>query len=321
MEIRSAGSCSSGAFFVPTCHLLTALFQSKSTCSNHQAVNNASQNHSGCDATGIAAFACARSGAFIPGSVVDFQKGERQVNIDYALCEAMKAMGMDEGGKVMVIYDVMCQYHIHLWERIKQNPFLSFPQKVELLMAIGLFHVHGHQDSCLFRFATSFIPGAGMVDGEILESLWAQLNDISRSTRTSTLAHRTEVLDDHMNYSNWNKMVNIVSSIVTKFNKSVVGLVDSKEYFDRLNHSALPDHIEEWTRDIRRAEKEREKGDLERMDIMAPVQTGNDEGMCLILLCCFYCDCWCPRRSECRRKVLVVGVSSAGMLEADDHHP
>ena len=116
-------------------------------------------------------------------------------------------------------------------------------------------------------------------------------------------------------------MVNIVSSIVTKFNKSVVGLVDSKEYFDRLNHSALPDHIEEWTRDIRRAEKEREKGDLERMDIMAPVQTGNDEGMCLILLCCFYCDCWCPRRSECRRKVLVVGVLSAGMLEADDHHP
>ena len=87
MEIRSAGSCSGGAFFVPTCHLLTALFQSKSTCSNHQAVNNASQNHSGCDATGIAAFACARSGAFIPGSVVDFQKGERQVNIDYALCD------------------------------------------------------------------------------------------------------------------------------------------------------------------------------------------------------------------------------------------
>ena len=264
--------------------MLTALFQSKSTCSNHQAVNNASQNHSGCDATGIAAFACARSGAFIAGSVVDFQKGERQVNIDYALCEAIKAMGMDDGGKVMVIYDVMCQYHIHLWERIKQNPFLSFPQKVELLMAIGLFHVHGHQDSCLFRFATSFIPGAGMVDGEILESLWAQLNDISRSTRTSTLAHRTEVLDDHMNYSNWNKMVNIVSSIVGKFNKSVVGLVDSKEYFDRLNNSALPDNIEEWTRDIRRAEKERAKGDLERMDIMAPVQTGNDEGRCLFFV-------------------------------------
>ena len=277
--VTSAGLPSAGAYLGTMFNWLTTFFQSKSTCSNHQAVNNASQNHAGCDATGIAAFACARSGAFIPGSVVDFQKGERQVNIDYALCEALKVMGMDDGGKVMVIYDVMCQYHIHLWERIKQNPFLSFPQKVELLKAIGLFHVHGHQDSCLFRFATSFIPGAGMVDGEILESLWAQLNDISRSTRTSTLAHRTEVLDDHMNHSNWNKMVNIVSSIVIKFNKSVVGLVDSKEYFDRMNESALADDIDNWTREIRRAEKNRERGHLEGMDVMAPVQTGNEEGM------------------------------------------
>jgi len=234
-------------------------------------VNNASQNHAGCDATSIAAFACARSGAFIPGSVVDFQKGERQVNIDYALCEALKTMAVGDGDKVMVIYDVMCQYHVHLWKRIDQNPFLSFPEKVQLLMAIGLFHVHGHEDSCLFHFATSFIPGAGMVDGEILESLWAQLNDISRSTRTSTLAHRTEVLDDHMNYNNWNKIINIVSSVIMKFNKSVIGLVDSKDYFDHLNASALADDIDKWTREIRRAERERERGNLEEMDTMAPV--------------------------------------------------
>ena len=113
------------------------------------------------------------------GSVVDFQKGERQMNIDYALCEALKTMVVGDGDKVMIIYDVMCQYHDHLWERINQNPFLSLPEKVQLLMAIGLFHVHRHQDSCLFQFATSFIPGVGMVDGEIFESLWAQLNDIS----------------------------------------------------------------------------------------------------------------------------------------------
>ena len=98
-------------------------------------MNNASQNHVGCDATGIAAFACVRSGAFIPGSVVDFQKGERQMNIDYALCEALKTMVVGDGDKVMIIYDVMCQYHDHLWERINQNPFLSLPEKVQLLMA------------------------------------------------------------------------------------------------------------------------------------------------------------------------------------------
>jgi len=125
-----------------------------------------------------------------------------------------------------------------------------------------------------------------MVDGEILESLWAQLNDISQSTRTSTLAHRTEVLDDHMNYSNWNKMVNIVSFVIMKFNKSVIGLVDSKDYFDRLKTSALANDIDNWTNEIRRAEWERERENLEAMDIMALVQLKNEEGMYMFSSVC-----------------------------------
>ncbi|KAF9521497.1 hypothetical protein CPB83DRAFT_778633, partial [Crepidotus variabilis] len=53
------------------------------------------------------------------------------------------------------------------------------------------------------------IPGAGWIDGEILETLWAILNQTSRSIRTATLGHRAEILDDHMNDSNWKKMVAI----------------------------------------------------------------------------------------------------------------
>ncbi|EDR02344.1 uncharacterized protein LACBIDRAFT_332405 [Laccaria bicolor S238N-H82] len=160
-------------------------------------------------------------------------------------------------------------YHVNLWDRIANNPNLSISEKANLIMGIGLFHVHGHQDECLFRLATSFIPGAGMVDGEILESLWAQLNDISRSTRTATLAHRAEVLDDHMNDSNWNKMVNIVSSVIAKYRKAVVGLVDSKDYFDQLNSSA-GEHNHTWQAEIRAAESDRAQGNLKAMDIMAP---------------------------------------------------
>ncbi|KAF8800873.1 hypothetical protein BYT27DRAFT_7032091, partial [Phlegmacium glaucopus] len=39
-------------------------------------------------------------------------------------------------------------------------------------------------------YATSFIPGAGVVAGEILESLWSSLNSISPTARTATLAHQ-----------------------------------------------------------------------------------------------------------------------------------
>ena len=36
---------------------------------------------------------------------------------------------------------------------------------------IGLFHVHGHKDECMPMFALTYIPGAGNVDGKILETL------------------------------------------------------------------------------------------------------------------------------------------------------
>ena len=85
---------------------------------------------------------------------------------------------------------------------------MSFPDTVKIIKAIGQFHVHGHQEECLYRFSTSFIPGVGQVDGEILESLWSTLNEIPQSTRTATLAHRMEILDDHIGDSNWKKVIN-----------------------------------------------------------------------------------------------------------------
>ena len=39
--------------------------------------------------------------------------------------------------------------------------------------------------------------------------LWALLNEISRSTRGMATSHRREVMDDHMNDSNWKKLVDL----------------------------------------------------------------------------------------------------------------
>jgi hypothetical protein len=162
------------------------------------------------DVTGIAAHACARHGCFVPGSAVDFQKGERQMNIDYSLCEALKYAQLVGIIYVMLIYDVMCQYYVNLDMRISDSTFLSLPDNtLQLIKAIGLFHVQCHQEECLYMFGTSNIPGAAHVSGEILESLWSVLNDVSRSSRTATLAHRSEILDDHMGDSNWKKMLQI----------------------------------------------------------------------------------------------------------------
>jgi hypothetical protein len=94
-------------------------------------------------------------------------------------------------------------------ERVIASKHLRLPDKLKLKLAIGLFHIHGHQDTCLPRYSPSFIEGGRQIDGETIETLWAPLNEISRSTRGMSTSHRREVIDDHMNDSNWKKLVNI----------------------------------------------------------------------------------------------------------------
>ena len=133
------------------------------------------------------------------------------MNIDFCLSEALK-YNMEGIKQALLSYDLMCQFWKNLERRFQGNPHLTFPQALETLRAIGLFHVHGHVDHCYARYAPTFIPGAGMVDGEVLETLWAALNKIADSARSQSTAHRRETLDDLMNDSNWKKLVGLSES-------------------------------------------------------------------------------------------------------------
>jgi hypothetical protein len=158
-----------------------------------------------CDITGIVAIACARHGCFAPNSIADLTRGEQQKNVDWAFLEAIRATSVNSKQGVMLIYDIACQYFIHLHDRIGAR----LPPDLEIDRAIGLFHVHAHKEACFFRYAASFIPGTGVCAGEILESLWSNLNTITPSTRTATLAHRAEMIDEHAADSNHKKTLAI----------------------------------------------------------------------------------------------------------------
>jgi len=193
----------------------------KAPCENtFRAIEQAMSGSKACDITGIVAIACARHGCFAPNSIVDLFRGEQQKNVDWAFLEALRTTWVQSDQGVMLIYDIVCQYFLHLYKRIGH----LLPIGLEVDRAIGLFHVHCHKEDCFWRFASSFIPGAGMVAGEILESLWAGLNTITPATRTATLAHRAEIIDDHAADSNYKKALGMgetKSSIyMLKFNIS-----------------------------------------------------------------------------------------------------
>lgn len=196
------------------------------------------------------------------------------MNMDMAVSEANQ-YNMKNIKQSILYYDIMCQYWIHLVERFGANPHLHLPGHLKILRAIGLFHVHGHQDDCFAKFAPSYIPGAGLVDGEILETLWAVLNHVSGSTRSQSTSFRRETLDDHMNDSNWKKLVSqgtrvyrlrttdlklielLVHRLMTKWTKAKALQKEAQESLDAIASTAPPESLAQWAKDEHQAQSQR----------------------------------------------------------------
>ncbi|KAG9317918.1 hypothetical protein JVU11DRAFT_2150 [Chiua virens] len=228
----------------------------KSTCQNHRAVNKANTARLNLRATGIGATACVRHGCFVPHSVVDFYKGEQQKNIDYSICEALAyhSAGLE---RALVVYDVACQWSVNFLRQVESYDSLSLPSGMDIVPAVGKFHLSAHKPACYPRFSLMFIPGAGHVDGEILETLWAPFNKISPSARAMSLAHRQEVYDDHMRDSNWKNLIGMVKSLCRKYRNACTGLELTEGPFNQLTTSLHETKVMEWTQQALRAEYER----------------------------------------------------------------
>ncbi|KAF8802880.1 hypothetical protein BYT27DRAFT_7305988 [Phlegmacium glaucopus] len=239
-----------------TCELLDSGFR---------AILDANMGSGVKDVTGIAVHACARHGCYCPSSCVNFFKGKQQKCIDYSVSEAFQTTNCVGVRKALEIYDIMCQYYKKMDECfIAGKGYISSPPVIDFEKAIGMFHVHGHQDDCLFRFATNFVKGAGMVDGEILETLWSTLNGISPSMRTATLAHH--VLVDDMHDSHW-KMIVSISTSPGSYQQAMKNELESAEYFKDLTKVPSLEQLNSWESEISKAEEQRSK-DPKAMDVM-----------------------------------------------------
>lgn len=197
--------------------------------------------------------ACARHGCYAPNALCNLFRGEQQKNVDYALLTAIASTKVDPRQGVMLLYDIICQYIIHLYQRIGKD----LPEGLQITPGIGMFHVHAHKDECFFRYAPSLIPGAGCVCGEILESLWSALNTISPTVRTATLAHRAEILDDHTSDSNHKKLIGMVQFLIHQFYNASKHKSHYEGIYQRLNGTTDPEHLRIWREQIERAETER----------------------------------------------------------------
>lgn len=133
--------------------------------------------------------------------------------MDYAFLNALNYISLLL--LFMLMYDIMCQWFPNFFSRIHVkavSDIIKIRDDVVLKRAIGLFHVHGHIKECYPRYASTFIRGAGIVDGEIIETLWHILNHTASSARSMSWYHRQEYLDCHMGDSNWKKLTRMGNS-------------------------------------------------------------------------------------------------------------
>ncbi|KAF4618040.1 hypothetical protein D9613_012877 [Agrocybe pediades] len=238
----------------------------KAPCENtFRAIKNSLLASKACDITGKAAIACARHGCYAPAAAVDLYQGEQQKNVDFALLQAIKTTKVTQGQDILLIYDIACQYSIHLQSRIGDK----LPDGMNIDYAIGLFHVHAHKDLCFFRYATSFIPGAAIVIGEIMEPLWSELNKISPAARTATTAHRSEVISDHACDSNHKKCLGMTAALCKRIKEAEIKSHECQEAYKMLTTSLDGTLVQKWLEEVLAAEARRST-DISAMDIYVP---------------------------------------------------
>lgn len=111
--------------------------------------------------------------------------------------------------RVLVSYDIGCQWHINLDKRLALYS-ISSAFKISSLsywrVVVPKFHLAGHGSDCQLLFNINFTHGAGRMTGEMIESGWAQSGSMAIWTRENGPFARRAVLDDHWNSENWRKL-------------------------------------------------------------------------------------------------------------------
>lgn len=130
---------------------------------------------------------------------------DRQINIDYSICQALKLF--PQHGQALVIYDICCQWIVHFRERVLQSESLELRDSLDVIGAVGKWHLAAHVPACFPRFTLNFVEGAGQVEGEILETLWSGLDEVAGLAQAMSISHHQETLDEYMNDNNWRKII------------------------------------------------------------------------------------------------------------------
>jgi hypothetical protein len=112
---------------------------------------------------------------------------------------------------VLASYDIACQWLVNFWTRILMmpehlRPTLT-PGNIKAKIPAFHFNAHGKKNHAQYSFA--FTRGAGRINGEGIERLWATLKGAAAQTMEMGPGGRHDTMDDFCGWLNWRKMMSI----------------------------------------------------------------------------------------------------------------
>ena len=167
--------------------------------------------------------------------------------MDYSICNMTQQISPSTP-KLLLAYDIICQWIIYHKNRFENAPLLKLRKDLEIIPAIGKFHLAAHILECFWKYSLNFIKGAGQTDGEMMEVLWAELDKILEFIRGMSPSHRQEVVDDVMMDSNWKKLIAIVDFLTAKLDRARVGLEHSTKALKGLTEHVGEKRAKKWTK-------------------------------------------------------------------------
>ncbi|KAJ7606921.1 hypothetical protein FB45DRAFT_1011540 [Roridomyces roridus] len=241
-------------------HLRGATDQKEmSTCSGLAALDHANTKFSrGYSSTGVGMGVCARHEFVQPTGVGDLQKGERYVNMDYIFASLLRHT--DPRLFRIVSYDIVCQWWKNLVDRLKELPPLVRIASVMRLMRFWRFvipkmHIQGHMMDCQITYSLNYIPGSAQTDGEGIERPWANFGSIANSTREMGPGSREDVLNHHMGYWNWQKLIGLADRLRTRLDRAeseYAAQLEGFTEFSQRQRERVPDWqlmVDKWEAD------------------------------------------------------------------------
>ncbi len=110
--------------------------------------------------------------------------------------------------RVVVSYDINCQWSKKLWDRIAIYLSSMTPHQdpADFVYLIPKFHLPAHIPSCHLKFSFNKTPHVGETDGEAPEHSWSQLNQLAASLKVMGPGGYLNTLDDHIGNYNYRKL-------------------------------------------------------------------------------------------------------------------